>query len=293
MTTTHYFEKFQIINYNNYQALDLVSNAKLVERFIKNPYVYYPYELDSNQRPDVISSQYYDDPYYTWLIYYGNKVVDPYHDWYLPNDDFNNFIAGKYGSVENAQKRIIFYRTNWYADDRQISPSLFENTISSAEKKYWEKKFNEDVGVLLYYYRKPTDILMNTNKIITFSTTNTGSFSRGDLIDVRRNSQDIGTAEVLISNTSSVTVKNIYLTQGNVVDGDILRSDSNTSITATVTSTLKTTVNIPDAEMAYWEPVTYYDYENELNTSKKTIKLVDNKLSLIVSEALSDAMSET
>jgi hypothetical protein len=225
------------------------------------------------------------------MIYYGNKIVDPYHDWHLPYDDFNTFIAGKYGSVENSQKRVIFYRTNWYNDDRQISASLFENTISGVEKKYWEKKFNEDVGALLYYYRKPLDIMMNTNKIITFETTNTGSLSPGDLVDVRRNSQDIGTAEVLNSNTSSVTIKNVYLTQGNIVAGDIIRSDGNTSVTASVLSTLNTMVNIPDSEMAYWEPVTYYDYENEKNTSKKTIKLIDNKLTLIVSEALSDAMS--
>jgi hypothetical protein len=291
MSTTHYFEKFPVITYNKYQALDIVSNAKLVERFINNPYVYYPYQLSEYQRADVIASQYYDDPYYTWLIYYGNKVVDPYYDWHLADDDFNNFLIGKYGSVENAQKRVIFYRTNWYSDDRQISSSIFENTISSAEKKYWEKKFNEEIGVLLYYYRKPLDIQMNTNKIIVLETSNTGSFVVGDLVDVRRSSQDIGTAEVLGSNTTTVTIKNIYLTQGNIVAGDILRHDSNTSITATVTSTLRTTVNIPDAEMAYWEPVTYYDYENEQNTMKKNIKLVDNQLTLLVSEALSDAMS--
>lgn len=292
MSLTHYFEKFQTIKYNGYNALDIISNAKLVERFINNQYVYYPYELDNDQRVDVIAEQYYDDPYFSWLIYYGNKVVDPYYDWNLPDDDFNRFIVSKYGSVEYAQKKVIFYRTNWYNDDRQISPSLFNNTISASEQKYWEKKYNEEVGVLLYYYRKPFDVMMNTNKIITLNTTNVGTFSAGDLVDIRRNSQDVGTAEVLVSNTSTVTIKNIYLTAGDITTGDIIRHDSNTSIYATVSSTFSTVINIPDSEAAYWEPVTYYDYENEKNTEKRTIKLVDNKLSLIVSDALTDAMSE-
>lgn len=292
MPTTYYFEKFPLITYNSYSAVNIVSSAKLVERFINNPYVYYPYELSREQRPDVLSYQYYDDPYFSWLIYYGNKVVDPYHDWVLSDDDFNTFLAQKYGSVEMAQKRVAFYRTNWYSDSRQLPPSVFDNNILPNEKKYWEKKFNEDVGVILYYYRKPLDVTVNTNKIVTLSTSNTGSFSVGDLVDIRRNSQNIGTAEVLTSNTSSVTIKNVYLTDGDMVNGDIIRSDANTLITATITETLNSFVNIPASEMAYWEPVTYYDYETEINASKRTIKLIDNKISLNVSEALSDAMSE-
>lgn len=292
MALTRYFEKFPTINYDGYSALDIISNAKLVERFINNPYVYYPYELNSHQRADVLAEQYYDDPYFSWLIYYGNKVIDPYYDWSLPDDDFNEFIVSKYGSVEESQKRVIFYRTNWYNDDRQISASIFNNTINSSEQKYWERKYNEDVGVLLYYYRKPMDIMMNTNKIITLSTTNQGTFNTGDLVDIRRNSVDIGTAEVLMSDTSSVTIKNIYLTVGDITVDDVVRHDSDTSITATVVSTISTVVNIPDSEMAYWEPVTYYDYENEKNTERRTVKLVDNKLSMLVSDALTDALND-
>lgn len=292
MALTRYFEKFPTINYDGYSALDIISNAKLVERFINNPYVYYPYELNSHQRADVLAEQYYDDPYFSWLIYYGNKVIDPYYDWSLPDDDFNEFIVSKYGSVEEAQKRVIFYRTNWYNDDRQISASIFNNTINSSEQKYWERKYNEEVGVLLYYYRKPMDVMMNTNKIITLSTTNQGTFNTGDLVDIRRNSVDVGTAEVLMSNASSVTIKNINLTDGDIVADDVIRHDSNTSITATVVTTLSTVVNIPDSEMAYWEPVTYYDYENEKNTEKRTVNLVDNKLSVLVSDALTDALTD-
>lgn len=291
MSLTRYFEKFPLINYNGYAVVDIITNAKLVERFVNNPYVYYPYELNNEQRADVIADKYYDDPYFSWLIYYGNKVVDPYYDWHLPSDDFNNFVASKYGSVEYAQKKVAFYRTNWYNDDRQISPSLFNNTINGSEQKYWERKYNEDIGVLLYYFRKPMDVMMNTNKIITLETTNVGTLVAGDLVDVRRNSVDVGTAEVLTSNTSSVTIKNIYLTAGDIVAGDVVRHDSNTDITSTVFSTLSTVINIPDGEMAYWEPVTYYDMEEEKNSEKRSIKLVDNKLALAVSEALSDALN--
>lgn len=292
MTVTRYFEKFPTFTYNNYTAVDIISNSKLVERFINNPYTYYPYELTDGQRADVLSHQYYDDPYFSWLVYFGNKVVDPYYDWNLTNDDFNEFIALKYGSVELAQKKIAFYRTNWYNDDRQISPSIFEGTVNPWEKKYWEKKFNEDVGVLLYYYRKPMDVTMNTNMILTFETQNTGTFTIGDLVDIRRNSQNVGTAEVMSTNTNSVSIKNIYLTQGDMVAGDIIRHDSNTSISATVVSQISSFVNIPAQEMSYWEPVTYYDIEDEKNAEKRIVKLVDNRLALTVDEALSDAMSQ-
>ena len=287
-----YFEKFQTIIYNKSVAVDIISNAKLVERFINNPYVYYPYELSEEQRADVLAHQYYDDSYFSWLIYYGNKVIDPYHGWHLADDDFNVFIQKKYGSVELAQKKVAFYRTNWYSDDRQISSSLFNNTISADEKKYWEPKYNEEIGFIMYYQRKQEDVLANTNRIVTFETTNVGNLSSGDLVDIRRNTTDIGTAEVLSTNTSSVTVKNIYLTAGDVVAGDIIRSDSNTSIYSTVVDTTYTSINIPASEMAYWEPVTYYDFETEKNSQKRTVKLIDNQLAMPISEALKDAMSE-
>lgn len=291
MATTHYFEKFPIISYSNFNAVDIVSNAKLVEKFISSPYTYYPYELTSDERVDVISEQYYDDSYYSWIVYYGNKLVDPYYDWYLPNDDFDRFIISKYGSVENATKRVAFYRTNWYSDNRQLSPSMFENTISTVEKKYWDRKYNEEVGVLLYYQRKPVDIMVNTNRIVTFETVNTGVLNPGDLVDIRRVATNVGTAEVVISDSNSVTVKNVYLDQGDIVAGDVIRSDADTNIFSTVVAQTRISINIPASEMAYWEPVNYYDYENEKNTSKKTIKLIDNRLTMDISEALSDAMS--
>lgn len=290
MPTTHYFEKFPRIIYENYSAVDIVSNARLVERFINSPYVYYPYEVSSDQRPDVLSDQYYDDSYFSWLIYYGNQIVDPYYGWYLADDDFNRFIVSKYGSIENAQKRVAFYRTNWYSDSRQLSTSMFENTIGSHEKKYWDRKYNEEVGILLYYYRKPMDIMVNTNRIVTYETTNVGQFNTGDLVDIRRGANNVGTAEVVIADSTSVTVRHVYLDQGDVVAGDVLRKDNNVEVYSTVSRQLRITINIPASEMTYWEPVSYYDYETEQNISKKTIKLIDNKLSLTISEAFSDAM---
>lgn len=292
MTTSTYFSKFPTILYSNTVALDIISNAQLVERFVNNPYVYYPYELSSDQRADVLAHQYYDDSYFSWLIYYGNKIVDPYHDWYLPDDDFRNSLTIKYGSVENAIKRIAFYRTNWYNDSRQIPQSIFENTFSAADKKYWDTKFNEEIGIVLYYERKKQDVMVNTNRISTYETTNTGELKSGDLIDVIRNTAKIGTAEVIAVTSTSVTIKNVYLIDGDIVPGDGLYSDTNTNNYAVVSSLITNRINIPASEMVYWEAVTYYDYENEKNSAKRTVKLIDNKLAFPVSEALSDAMSE-
>lgn len=285
-----YFEKFPKIKYNGYSALNLMASAKLVNRFTTNPFVYYPYELNNNPSPDVLSHQYYDDPYYTWLIYMANQVIDPYYDWYVSNYYFLKNIEAKYGSVEYSQKKIKFYRTNWYADDRQIPPSVFENSFPAAEMKYWEKKYNEDVGVLLYYYRKPMDIMTNTNKVIQLETSDASLFASGDLVDVVRNSQNVGTAEVVVADSVSLTIKNIYLTSGDILPDDIIRHDSNSAISATVVTTTLVSTNIPDAEMTYWEPVTYFDYEDEINNSKKTIKLIDNKLSNDLSKAFTDVM---
>ena len=88
-----YFENFPKIQYSNNSVLDITKRVTILNSVSSNPYAFYPYELEVHERPDQFSGRYYQDPFQSWLLYLSNKIVDPYYEWYLSDDEFNNFIT--------------------------------------------------------------------------------------------------------------------------------------------------------------------------------------------------------
>jgi hypothetical protein len=250
-----------------------------------NPTLYHKYTLVETERPDLLADTYYKDSYYDWLIYLNNGIVDPYYGWYLDLYEFNNYIAKKYGSIEQAQKKIIYYQLNWPVNDNELTPSFYENTLPDYLKKYYDPIFNSQSKIIAYS-RKKEDIITNTNRILEFAVSSvTGNgFIQGEIIDIYNSalSQIIGGAEIVYANTTIVKVQHI---SGNTSPTNkILGETSNTL--ATITDTDILVENLPDDEAAFWSPVYYYEYEQEKNEKNKNIRLLDSGYSLEVAEQL-------
>lgn len=291
--TIRYFNSFPNTTYLGYNSKDITASARLVDKYVNVPYIYYRFDLDYNERADQVSHKYYDDPYYTWLVYYSNKIVDPYFQWFLNDDDFHKQIKVKYGSIPYSQKKILYFRTNWYNDDREIEPSVYEEwfgTYKAPYSNYWNPRFDSDTGKILSYVRKINDnsVLTNKNmkvKVSNNSISNTSKFVVGDLVDIKNGVTQIGTAEVSKANTSVIYLEKIL---GSVANGFIISQDSNNSIYCTISEQSNTfnaganswtVTNIPDDEYIYWEPVYAYDHEVEMNQLRRTINLVDTSIS--------------
>ena len=101
-----YFNKFPVISYANSNCIDITKRVTIDVTLRNSPMLYTNYTLKAESRADVIASNYYEDPYYEWLLYLTNGVIDPYYDWHLGTTDFNEFIIDKYGSIEAAMKTI-------------------------------------------------------------------------------------------------------------------------------------------------------------------------------------------
>lgn len=301
-----YFQNFPTIQYIGYNCKNIVSSAMLTNKYVNIPYVYYKMYLDRDQRADQVANEYYDDPFYTWLIYYSNGTVDPYYQWLLTEDDFNKFIKQKYGTIEDAKKRILFFRTNWYNDDRELSPSQFNNqfgTYTAPHSNYWNPRYDIDTGKLISYVRKINDTVVNTNKttkiqVSNNSTSNTSKFAIGDLVDIKSGVNVVGTGEVVKANTSVLYIKNLL---GSIANTYTVHQDTNNSIYCTVSEHANnfvagadswTKVDLSDEIYVYWEPVYVYDYETELNTLKRNINLVDSSIAFNVFDRLREELEE-
>jgi hypothetical protein len=224
-----------------------------------------------------------------WLILLSNKIIDPYYGWYNTYDEFNIAIREKYGSPEYAQKKIAFYRNNWATDDTQLTPEFYNNTLTLSWRKYYEPVFSQTTKIIAYR-RKPEDTVTNTNRILQYqisSNNNTETFEIGELVDVKTTGLDgtIGTGEFETANSTIIRIKNVY--------GDISANSTNvldivgetTGANVSVNSSEIFFENFSNAEVIFWEPVSYYDLELEENEQRKNLKLIgDGVAPLFVDE---------
>lgn len=269
-----YFKYLPTILYSGQQSKNLLARAQLSENNKKNTTLYYPYTIneDNGTRPDLLSYYYYESVEYDWLIYFANEVVDPYYDLGLSQSDFNKYIVKKYGSIQLAQSKIAFYRTNWdQYGDSEITVEAYE-ALDASLKKYWVPKY-DIFDQTVAYGRKKEDLIINTNRIIQCDIINTvGQFTVGER--VQANSSIYGTCTY--ANSTVLQMQHIVgANTSNIIDVTMTGQESSAS--CNVQSVTVITENLSSAvESNYWVPVTYYDNEVEVNEAKKNINFINN-----------------
>lgn len=144
-----YFDLFSTIDYNVYnddsnntQAVtNIFIRQKLTKDAIENAVIYYPYVVKDDERPDILAHSYYGDVKYTWLIFFANDIVDPYHQWPLTQKEFENFIIKKYGSISTSTQTIHSYNRILRAQTASTDEVLLEvdlttyNSLNSSDRK--------------------------------------------------------------------------------------------------------------------------------------------------------------
>lgn len=284
-----YFDKFPVIEYSNTAARDITSRVRLGDEFRENEGAFYPYEIKSDLRSDQIGDAYYSDSYLEWLVYLSNGILDPYYDWPMSEEEFEAFIAKKYGSPESAMKIVKFFRVNWESmAELTIPPSFYNSTLPNVLKKYYTPVM-DNFGRIFEYKRQENDWQVNTNKVISYeialSNTDT-KFSEDEVVDISHSGSVIGTATVVASNTSILFLQHI-------VGNTTANSSYSVSISGETSNAVATSSNsdlveqvISNTEAIYWSPVYAYDWEREKNEKNKTIILLDARYARDVSEEL-------
>lgn len=286
---TQYFRKFPITIYNDIPSLNIMRRVdfnKNVKNFLS---AFYTFEMPEGTRPETLAFDYYDDVDLDWLIYMTNDVVDPYFDMPLNQDDFTANIKKKYGSEENARKKVFVYRNNYRGDDQIIAQGAYDSLVGE-RKKYWEPIFNQ-LGII-GYQRTKTEMYASTNRIISYSYSSTAStpFTKGEIVRFTSGSSS-GIATVATSDTTYIALQHIT--------GDWSEMTSNFDVTG---DTSGVTINfdyetytlikdvIPSVEQVYFSPYYYYDYEFELNEQKRNVYLVDSDYANRVNKQLDDLL---
>jgi len=261
----NYFDKLPTITYSSNLAKNLLSRARLSDSVRKQKTAFYPYTMDGGDRADNLSNLYYDNPGYSWLIWLTNNTVDPYFDVPLSEEDLYSHIVAKYGSFALAERKIKLFRTNWYDNTSQELSVTQYDALASSYKKYYEPVLDNVLNVAKYV-RKRRDETVATNKIVSATISSvTGTFKVGEEIRVNATNYAFST----YVSATSLTLQHVLGT----ISGTVTGQESGATATIGTVTTLKETLAAQDN--SFWSPVTFLEYEQELNEAKKQIKLLD------------------
>lgn len=88
--------------------VNLMARSSIIQTLLDNPLLFYSYDIQDGETPEMIADRYYNDSYFYWLILYANQINDPQWGWPLDRASFERYIVEKY-SEENPYSTIHHY----------------------------------------------------------------------------------------------------------------------------------------------------------------------------------------
>lgn len=249
--TQQYFLNFPSISYNGFAATNIMDRVIFAQKF-KNDYrLFYEFTVPDGKKAETIAHDLYGSADYVWMIYLFNDIVDPYYQWPLADNQFNQLILDKYGSYPLAAEKVHHYENNWYsATDDKVDIAGY-TALPANLRKYWRPSILPG-NKINYYKRAPLDTQVTTNQLLTVTTNNT--YAVGNIV-----AQNSASGEVTYFNAGTMVLKN---TNGAFV------------VDSTITSIGLAQFVIPADEIPYYVAVSMVDWERQINDNKARIKLL-------------------
>lgn len=104
----NYFSTLPTIQYDINRTGDIKLAADILTRIhrrsnlVLNGAVFYNYQIQEDDTPEIISHKYYGDSKYHWVVMMINDAYHSVYDFPLKQSSFNRYIVDKYGSYEEA-----------------------------------------------------------------------------------------------------------------------------------------------------------------------------------------------
>jgi hypothetical protein len=281
-----YFSKFPKITYSNNYVVDITRRVVLTNAVSTSAYAFYPYDITADERADQFSYRYYNDQYQSWLLYITNQITDPYYGWYLTDPQFNEFVELKYNSLTLAQQKVKYYKNNW-ENVENISVSEY-NSLTDVNQSYWDPVYGNGYAISSYK-RKQLDLSATTNKVISYTVSNT-SFTMDERCKIVYNSSYIGYGQVAASANNKLYLQHVSGTFFSSLSGTCYVYGTESGVNTVFTAVTAVSNNISEGELVYWTPVTYYDYEYSKNEYNKSIRVLDSKYAQQAADNLKDLL---
>lgn len=162
---------------NTVIGLDSVTN--IISRFrfensLKDNFaVFYQYEVQEGDTPEIIAGKYYDNPERHWIVLMFNDIVDPQFDWPLDHRTFNEYVDVKYSTSEYADTANTgIPGLTWAKNNNNVKSYYRVITQQTSENNYTDKIEVDGVTYANDVYMQPgaaTEILLDDGTSVTIS----------------------------------------------------------------------------------------------------------------------------
>ena len=78
---------------------NLLARVSLIKDKLSDPLLFYSYDVQDGETPEMIADKYYNDSYRYWLVTMVNNILDPQWGWPLSGKNFEDYISKKYTDV--------------------------------------------------------------------------------------------------------------------------------------------------------------------------------------------------
>jgi hypothetical protein len=125
------FPKVLTTDYNNNAIIltNILKRVEIIPSLLKNPLLFYQYELQDGDTPEIVANKYYGDSYRYWIPLFANQTIDPQWDWALPSNLFDDYIVAKYSdAAQQANVASVLTYT-------QSTVQQYEKTVITTDSK--------------------------------------------------------------------------------------------------------------------------------------------------------------
>tara|TARA_B100000676_G_scaffold178242_1_gene175017 strand:- start:67 stop:597 length:531 start_codon:yes stop_codon:yes gene_type:complete len=154
-----YFENFPKIYYDavgkgDYKLVtNLLRRVQIKEGLKETAALFDLYDIQGEDTPESVSEQFYGDQRYYWIILLFNNVKDRFYDWPLPQKQFEDYVADKYGTpggIHHYEVAQSSGPTSSFDDSHMIEVnSTVSGALSVSNYEYELRKQNKRARIKL------------------------------------------------------------------------------------------------------------------------------------------------
>ena len=128
---------------------NLMARADIKPSLLNNPLLFYTYDIQDEDTPEIVAYKYYGDAYRYWIVLYCNQIMDPQWDWPLSRKNFDDYLNSNYNDIELNHTVHHFEKIITQYDENTLTTTT--NTIIIDELDYAElhettEQFNLPTG---------------------------------------------------------------------------------------------------------------------------------------------------
>jgi hypothetical protein len=99
-----YFETLPKVVYtdqkkNSKVYTNLLARVSVKPTLLDNSVIYYKYDIQDGDTPEIIAHKYYGDVYRYWIVLYVNQILDPQWGWPVTSNAFEDYVRNKYPNM--------------------------------------------------------------------------------------------------------------------------------------------------------------------------------------------------